>query len=327
MASIRKRGEYQWQAQVRRDGHPPQTKTFATKKDAAAWSRMIERAMDQGTWKPRTEGDKTTLDAALQKYAAENTARKKGAAREANRIKAWRAHKLAKLTMAALRGADIAKYRDDRRADGVSDATIRLELMLLSSVYETARKDWGYAVTNPVRTITLPSPSRKRERRLEHDEETRLLDALDNALPSMPARTLAAVAIETGMRQGELLRLEWDDIDLRRRVVCLSDTKSGDPRDVPLSSAALKLLRTMPKPHTGPVFAIRQDRLIRAFQRACDAAEISDLTFHDLRHEAASRLASKLSAHELCKVLGWKTMQMALRYYHPRAEDLARKLG
>jgi len=327
MATIRKRGDYQWQAQVRRRGYPPQSKTFETRKDAEAWARMVEREMDTGAWMPRSEAETVTLGEALERYAREVTPRKKGAARELVRVRAWMTHPLSKIAMVNVRGVDLARYRDERRAAGAADATIRLELMLLSALYETARKDWGCVVVNPVRAITLPSPSRRRERRLEDGEELRLLDALDVAMPRLPVRALAVLAIETGMRQGELLGLTWSDVDLKRRVVHLDDTKSGDPRDVPLSSRAIEVLRSLPRQIDGRVFAVAQDRFIRGFAAACRRAGIEGLKFHDLRHEAASRLAERLSAHELCKMLGWRTMQMALRYYHPRAEDLARKLG
>lgn len=282
--------------------------------------------MDAGAWRPRSEAETTTLAEALERYAREETPRKKGEAQEMKRVRAWMRHPLAKVAMANIRGVDLARYRDERRAAGAADATIRLELMLLSAVFEIARKDWGMNVANPVRTISLPAPSRRRERRLEEGEEERILDALDGVMPRMPARALAIVAIETGMRQGELLGLTWDDIDFRRRVAHLGDTKSGDPRDVPLSSRAIEALQSIPRRIDGKVFGISQDRLIRGFRAACRRAGIKDLRFHDLRHEAASRLAARLSSHELCKMLGWRTMQMALRYYHPRAEDLARKL-
>lgn len=328
MATIRKRGPAQWQAQVRRDGFPPQSKTFETRKDADAWARMIEREMDTGAWRPRSDAEITTLREALERYAREETSRKKGEIQETKRIRVWMRHPLAKIALANIRGVDLARHRDERRAAGAADATIRIEIMLLSAVFEKARKDWGMIVPNPVRTISLPASSRRRERRLEDGEEARLLDALDAAMPRTPARALAAFAIETAMRQGELLGLTWNDIDLRRRIAHLDDTKSGDPRDVPLSTRAVEILSSLPRRiDNGKVFDVSQDRVMRGFRVACQRAGIDDLKFHDLRHEAASRLAEKLSAHELCKMCGWRTMQMSLRYYHPRAEDLARKLG
>lgn len=332
MASIVARqqqdGTITWQVKIRRRGYAPVSRTFVRRADAERFARQTEADMDKGAFVPRSEAEAVTLREALERYAREVTPRKKGAARELARIKAWLEHPISKLALTNVRGVDLAKYRDERRAAGAADATIRLDLMVLSALFETARKDWGYALQNPVRSISLPSPSKKRERRLEPGEEEKLLDAIEQAMPRSPAaRALLIVAIETGMRQGELLGLTWADIDLRRRIAHLDDTKSGDPRDVPLSSRAIEALQSIPRRIDGLVFGIRQDRLMRVFAKACALAGIEGLKFHDLRHEAASRLAEKLSAHELCKMLGWRTMQMALRYYHPRAEDLVRKLG
>jgi integrase len=211
----------------------------------------------------------------------------------------------------------------------MAENTIRLEIALLSHLFEVARREWGMeGLQNPCRTIRLPAGSRRRERRLEGDEEARLLDAIEKAMPRSPGvRALLLVAIETGMRQGELLGLRWSDVDLSRRVAHLDDTKSGDPRNVPLSLRAVEALRAIPRRIDGRIFGVTQDALIRGFSRACKLAGIEGLRFHDLRHEAASRLAGLLQAHELAKMFGWRTLAMALRYYHPRAEDLARKLS
>jgi integrase len=318
-----------WQAKIRKKGFPPVSKTFLRRADAEAWAKDQEVAMQRGLWRDTSEAEATTLGETLERYLREVTPRKKGAKREAARIKVWLERPIAKRSLASIRGSDIAAFRDAERRRGLAENSIRIEIALLSHVFEVARREWGMeGLQNPCRTIRLPGGSKRRERRLEGDEETRLLDAIGKAMPRSPGmRALLVVAIETGMRQGELLRLRWSDVDLARRVAHLDDTKSGDPRDVPLSLRAIEALRGLPRRIDGRVFGITQDRLIRGFARACGLAEIDGLKFHDLRHEAASRLAGMLQAHELAKMFGWRTLQMALRYYHPRAEDLARKLG
>lgn len=192
--------------------------------------------------------------------------------------------------------------------------------------------------------IKAPGGSNKRERRLLPEEEKWLLDGLEAAMPRIPTiRALILLDLETGMRQSEILGMEWDDVDLVRKFVHLDDTKSGDPRDVPLSPKALSILQGLPRPITGGrVFDVSQDRLIRAFRQGCKkgrelceastdkkpcAGWLENLRFHDLRHEAASRWASVLAAQELAKMFGWRTLQMALRYYHPTGESLAEKLA
>src|SRR5690606_3860557 len=109
MATFTKRGEYQWQAKVRRNGFPAESKTFETKSEAEVWARMIESEMDRGVFVSRAEAESTTLHTALDRYAKEVTPRKKGKKRELDRIKRWQSTALAKRYLAAVRGADIAK--------------------------------------------------------------------------------------------------------------------------------------------------------------------------------------------------------------------------
>jgi integrase len=161
------------------------------------------------------------------------------------------------------------------------------------------------------------------------------------------------------MRRGEIVSLLWVNVDLNRRVVHLPSTKNGDARDVPLSSRAVAVLQArkdardhakedtseIDKYDAGRVFEIRSDAVTRAFERAVararmlyidesraaqqrpDGKFLTDLRFHDLRHEATSRLASIFPMHELTKITGHKDRRMLMRYYHPRAEDLAKKLS
>lgn len=153
------------------------------------------------------------------------------------------------------------------------------------------------------------------------------LDAICAASRSPALVALIGLAVETAMRRSELVDLRWADIDLERRVVRLQQTKNGDARDVPLTSAAVEIFRGLERREDGRVFEMRADSFTQAFDRACGKAGVDDLRFHDLRREATSRLAEKLQLHELAKVTGHRDMRMVARYYHPRAEDLARKLG
>lgn len=190
------------------------------------------------------------------------------------------------------------------------------------------------------------------ERGAQDGELERVVAASSSAL--LPA--IIWLAVETAMRRGEIVSLRWENVDLKRRVAHLPATKNGDARDVPMSSRAVAVLQALKdsrnaKAKTNPtedgadrVFEIRGDAVTRAFERAvtrarktyideCRAAELkpdgkflTDLRFHDLRHEATSRLASVFPMHELTKITGHKDPRMLMRYYHPRAEDLAKKL-
>lgn len=173
----------------------------------------------------------------------------------------------------------------------------------------------------------MPAAARARDRRLVGDEATRLLEACNtSSCPWLAPITI--LAVETAMRQGELLALTWDTIDLTRRVARLLDTKNGERRDVPLSIAAIAVLTALPRAIDGRVFPISQDNLEGYWRRATKAAEIADLRFHDLRHEAASRLFEKgLNPMEVAAITGHKTLQMLKRYTHLRAEDIAVRIG
>lgn len=330
MASIRKRGDFQFFAEIRRQSHPPQRKTFNTKSEAEAWAREIESEMDRGVFASRAEAESTTLHDALERYEHEISSQKKGHSQEKYRIGSWQAHALARRYLASLRGADFAKYRDERLADGVSAATVRLDLALISHVFTIAAKEWGISVENPVKNMRQPRANNARERRLVDGEEAALLAAIDAAPAGSRSnhwlKPIVIIALETAMRQGEILALLWENVDLSRRVAHLPDTKNGTSRDIPLSSRAITTLSTLPRSIDGQVFPTTDSALKQSWSRAVKRAEIEGLHFHDLRHEATSRLAERLALHELMKVTGHKDMRMLARYYHPRAEDLAKKL-
>jgi len=331
MATISKRvnegGSVTWQVRLRKRGHAPIVRTFARKSDATAWAHDAESLTQKGGV-ISTEADNTTLGEALRRYAKEVTPRKKGADRELDRIAAWLRDDLSHRHLARLRGSDFAEYRDKRREDGVADGTIRLELALVSHMFTIASKEWNMeGLRNPIKSVTMPKPGTPRDRRLWPDEEAKLLPALAEIHPHL--RPLAELAIETAMRQGELLALTWENVDLGRRVALLPDTKAGEPREVPLSTRAVEILKALPAhvKRTAPVFPVSQDYVIRSFAAACKTCEIEGLRFHDLRHEATSRICLRMSLQEAMKVTGHKTPSMLMRYFHPKVEDLAKKLG
>jgi integrase len=331
MATIQKRqnadGTISYRAMVRKRGFPHVSETFSSKTRAEAWAKRIEVGIEDGS-AVSTEGQRTTLGEALERYLREITPSKKGWKREQDRVKAWTKHPLSVRFLSQLRGADFAKHRDERRAEGRAENTIAIELKLISKLYKIAARDWGMeGLRNPIASMTMPGVSRRRERPLRPDEEKALLEKLAQAGPY--AGPLASLAIETAMQQGELLSLTWDDIDVHKRVAKLSDTKNGEVRDVPLSSRAVEILKALPRSLDAatPVFPMSQDEVIRTFRQACTEAGIKNLTFHDLRHEGVSRICDRLPMHEAMRVTGHKTPSMLMRYYHPKAEDLARKLA
>lgn len=333
MASYRKRQSGHWQAQIRRRGYRSQTRTFRTKAAAEAWVRSIEIEMDQGCFLPQNEAARTTLGELLERYRREVTIYKKGRVDESHRIGRLKRHDLAQRYIGSIRGVDIALYRD-RRLKHVTGDTLRRELSILSQVFEVSRKEWGIFVHNPVRDIRLPPKNRPRDRRLNRselaveDEQTRLFDACRRCRNPY-LFPLVRLALETAMRQGELLTLRWEHVDLKRRTAFLPDTKNGDSRTVPLSGSAISILSALPRSITGDVFpGYTRNAVKKAFVRARQRADIQDLRFHDLRHEATTRFFEMgLNIMEVAAITGHKDIRMLSRYTHLRAEDLAQKLA
>lgn len=289
--------------------------------------------MDRGDYHDTSEAQRTTLGEALDRYLREVTPAKRGARQEAQRIRQLQAHKLASRSLLGLRGADLAEYRDGR-LEAVSASSVRLELAILGHLYTIARTEWGMeGLRSPLEAIRKPQAPRGRDRRLAPAvvpllaEEDRLLAACSPRL-----RSVVILALETAMRRGELAGLRWDQVDLPRRVVRLALTKNGSAREVPLSQRAaaeleqLRQVRRLDGWVFGPPGPIAE-WMTRGFTRAAAAAGCKALRFHDLRHEATSRLAERgLSIQELAAITGHKTLQMLNRYTHLRATDLVRRL-
>jgi integrase len=139
---------------------------------------------------------------------------------------------------------------------------------------------------------------------------------------------LVLLALETAMRRGELLALKWEDIDLGQRTATLWETKNGQTRVAPLSTQAIKILKELPRSIDGRVLPIKGCAVSKAWDVAVVRAQLQDFRFHDLRHMAITQMAKKLpNMIELSAVSGHKSLSMLKRYYHPKAADLAKKLG
>lgn len=327
MASFRQRNN-KWQARVSGKGYPTEVKTFDSKIDAQKWAREVESTMDSGTYQDRSMANDQQLYDILQRYKLEVTPTKRGAKREAEGISFMQRNKIAAHSMTKLSPAVVAKYRDERLKT-VSAGTIIRELCILSSIITHARKEWSLPISNPVALVRKPPVPQGRNRLLSAHEEVQLLDELlPRGRRSPWMAPLVQLALQTAMRRGELLSLRWDNIDLERQIAFLPMTKNGSTRTVPLSSKAVATLKGLPRNDDDRVFQLSEMGMEAAFRKACKRANIHNLHFHDLRHTATSHLAEKLpNVIELASVTGHQTIQMLKRYYHPKAEALAKKLG
>ncbi len=323
MATIEKRGPYQWRAKIRRRGHSLQSRTFNSRAKAIVWAREIESEMDRGVFLSRAEAEKITLAELIDRYADEVTPRKRSARNELSRLKLLR-EKLGEMRLAALQSKHVAAFRDMRLKAGIGASEIRHELNTLSHLIDTAIREWGIHIpANPVKLVRRPSAPPGRERRLQAEE----LELIFAATDSVELRPIVEFAIETAMRRGEIAAMKWEHLDQKRTLI-IPETKTGEPRRIPLSSRAVDVLKSLPRWIDGYVFEMRKDSITQAFDRACKRAGIEDLHYHDLRHEATSSLFERgLNPMEVAAITGHKTLQMLKRYTHLRAEDLVSKLG
>jgi integrase len=325
MATIRKRGS-SWQAQVRREGYPPLSKSFASKADAAAWARDQERAIDRAEL-PTTvrELKGVTVGDLLRRYSETVTPTKRGAGPEQYRINTLLSHSLAQIALNKLSPAAIARYRDDR-LKLVQSGAVRRELTIVQHCFEVAKREWGLPIpANPVRQIATPEAQKPRERRLEDDESNILASA---ALASAwYLRPLIVLAIETGMRRGELLSIRWKDVDQTTRTIRILKTKNGHPRTVPLTPKAVEILASLEKKDER-VLPVTPNAVRLAWERLRKRAGIVDLRLHDLRHEAVSRFFEYgLTVPEVALISGHRDPRMLSRYTHLRPEKVAEKLA
>lgn len=327
MATIRERktskGEVRYQAIVRLKGFAPQTATFNRKTDAKRWVINTEAAIREGRHFKTTESKKHTLNDLIDRYIKYVLPSKpKSQLKQAMQLQWWQSE-LGYLTLSEVTPARLGEARD-KLQQGRQPATVVRYMAALSHAFTIASNEWGWLEDNPLRKVRKPTEPRGRVRFLDEEERTRLLDACKDS-ECEALYPIVILALSTGMRQGEILSLEWSQVDLARGYIYLSETKNGERRTVPLVSHAKQLIADLSKVRkidTNLVFpstikprtpiAIR-----RPWGEAMKTAEIQDFRFHDLRHTAASYLAMNgASLTEIAEILGHKTLQMVKRYAH-----------
>lgn len=273
----------------------------------------------------RTEAEGTLVKDILARYETEVLPAKRGAPSDKSRLKTLN-EAFGDYRLASLNSSQVAKFRD-QRLKSVGPQSVIHEINLLNRVLKAASIDWGIHLPNglPTAQVRKPTKPRGRDRRVTDAEIESILMATESA----ELRTVVILALETGLRRSELALLAWDEIDLEKKIAHIPRTKTDVPRTVPLSTKAAAALQNL-KRDDGPVFKLKPESMSQSFERACEEhrANIVGLRFHDLRHEATSRLFEKgLNIMEVAAITGHKTLEMLKRYTHLRAEDLAKKLG
>lgn len=341
-AIIKRNGKYL--VRVRVTGNPALSKTFLDKRSAAAWAAEVEDAVRRGVFQFNRQ-DIPTLGKALTKYARTITPTKRGAAKEAYLLAALTRLPLARKPLDEIQAFELARMRDAWLKD-LSPATVQRRMAVLSHLFNTAAKEWGHDLENPLLKVSKPRFDNRRTRTIEREE----LDAILSSATNTTIKALAQLAWLSAARLGELTALRWQDVDLEARTMFLEQTKNGESRDVPLVPAAVALIESLkPKtiaPLSGLVFHADSGSMSKAWSRAvrnaratyerdCERQGIApdddwlvNAHFHDLRHSCITRFAQHgLSTLKLAAISGHKSMQMLSRYSHISAHKLAQELA
>lgn len=334
MASIYKRDDGTWRAQVSVSSKRKSKSGFTSKREATAWAAEQERLAEENL--STNIPDRPFRDA-LERYRDTISISKRGQKFEIRRIDRWLgngevdADLLCYIPLESLQSKHFSQWRD-RRLKDVAVGTVLREWTVLSAVCSQCAKEWGWLRENPMSRVKRPAEPDARTRRLQEGEFDQLMIAtqFDIAIPpeSKRERIGAAIvfAIETAMRAGEICNMAWEDINLARRTAHLPKTKNGNPRTVPLSTTAVKVLEGLQglEDCQRKCFGLKSDSLDVNFRKIRSKCTIDDLHFHDLRREALTRLAKKVDVLNLAKISGHTDLRILQRvYYAPDMADIA----
>lgn len=290
--------------------------TFRTKQQALTWA--VEQEANPA--------DPHSLSFAVERFIREVLPSHRGRRWARYRLLAFqRSASFIDKSVSEITSDDIGQWRDARLKE-VAGSSVARELNLIQSVFESARREWKWCLTNPVRDVRKPPEPQPRKVTISDSQRDAILGALrfdGRRVLTQQHRVAVAFlfALETAMRASEITSLQWSEENLKKRYVSLLMTKNGEARDVPLSKKAVKLLRMVPGG-----FGVTSGTLDAMFRDARDRAA-PGIVFHDTRRTATTRLAKKLKVEQLAKVTGHKDLRILLStYYQPTASDLAKLL-
>jgi len=293
------------------------SKSFSKHGDAKRWAIETElkiRREDAGITKIKYP----SFSEIGTRYIADVSMTKRGFINERNIIKsfmkeAWSEYPLNKVTPEV-----IAKYRD-KLLNTISGTSINRKLDVISTIFTTCKKEWGYPVSNPVLSIRRPKKEEPRNRRLTDEELERLIKG-NHTCEMM--RSIIQIMLETGMRSGEVIRISHDH--LKGATLFIPITKTT-PRTIPLTKKAVQLIKEAKLPFNTSVDAIG-----KKFARLCKHYDIKDAVPHDLRHNSLTNFMriKKLDVPSTMLIAGHKDPRMLLRIYNNlQVEHVAEKLN
>lgn len=341
MASIQKRknkdGTSHWRAVVRIKGYPTVCDHFERKQEAEDWAVDTERQIKLGQYKPERIKASHTFSDLIARFLESGALEHHKSAKDALRHIAYWKERFTGYALVHLQSELIAKERrvlqDTPTLKGKprNTATVNRYMASLSTLFTYACRELRWIAENPCALLIKLKEASGRDRTLSSEEINRLLIACQES-KSLYLYAIVLIALTTGMRQGEILGLEWSKVDFEGKLAHLKDSKNGRPRSIPLVEPVIEELRSLYSqrdPSKVLVFASRtafgQVDIKKAWQEALKRAKITGLRFHDLRHTFATLAARQGASNlELAAAMGHRTLQMLQRYTHLEGE-LTRK--
>jgi len=344
-------GNKTYRVRIRLKGHPMETATFERRTDAKDWAIKKEAAIKEGRHSNQAEAKRHTFREAIERYRRDVLPRKAASSRasEESRLRWWE-EQLGDYTLDKITPARLTECRDrllnegsgytagrHPGGQGLSPTTVSKYIRQLSHLFNIAIREWQWLVESPMERVAKPQNAPGRVRFLDDDERERFL-AVCRESGNPYLYTTVVVSISTGLRRGELFRLTWDRVDLEKGVIRLEAgvTKTRRSRAVPLEGHALALMQELYKNRTlvsklcFPSFQNPRQPydMRRPFRQALKKAEITDFTWHDMRHCCASYLLMNgATLGEVAEVLGHRTLDMVKRYAHIAESHTRRVVG
>lgn len=333
MASTRKRGD-KYQVQIRRKGQSL-SRSFLLRKDAETWARQTDVQADRFDLPTdRKALERVTLGELVQRYRDTVTLHKKRRETETIVLNAFLRHPICRKTLSELHTADFADYRDERLKT-IKSVSLKRELVTIQNLFEIARTEWNVPVReNPIQHLKFKAKDQRRERRLREGEYDLLVEAA-RSRKNPYVLPVIILAVETGMRRGEILAIQSEHFDPERRSLLIPQTKNGHSRIIPLTPGAYALLHgcgtdehreTNEEKDRERMFPITANAFRLAWERVKVKAGVHDLHFRDLRHEAISRFFELgLTTPKVAAISGHRDMRMLFRYAHASQKAIQEK--
>lgn len=328
---MKKNGKVSYTACIRIKGYDTLTATFERLTDVKTWVGENESKMKRGKKIKSAEATRHTLAELIDRYIIEELPNRNSDHAKFKMQLGWWKDKIGACLLSDVTPSLLSQCKDVLSKEPSlhpvkgntirAGATVNRYMACLSIVLSLAANEWEWLEENPMLKVSKKKESRGRVRFLSEEEKVKLLTECKKI--SYELYLFVLIAITSGARYGEIIKLQWQNIDFVNRIYHFLDTKNGDDRGVSISKVVYEELKKFAQVRnikSDYIFANKDGKLLYLtgkFKKAVELAGIEDFRFHDLRHTAASYLAMNgASLLEIAEVLGHKTLAMVKRYSH-----------